>query len=238
MAHESTPYSVLRVPEEASPEEIRQAYRKLVKLWHPDLHPDDMSAEKRMQEITEAYTVLSDEAKKWKYDESLTRKRAAQRAKEEEQARKAARAAAEKAASSQNYASKKAYSDPDRPPVTNNNEDSYFEDFTQPSSQVSRTSPFVVPDERPVRSSDTSRSLAESKLTSGEKYMEDFSVALCVVFPVLLPIVFKHMKESLEEYPDSRHYQDLMTSLKIVTGFALPLWAFLIVIVVRAIVKM
>ena len=68
--------------------------------------------------------------------------------------------------------------------------------------------------------------------------MEDFSVALCVVFPVLLPIVFKHMKESLEEYPDSRHYQDLMTSLKIVTGFALPLWAFLIVIVVRAIVKM
>ena len=66
MAHETTLYSVLRVSEDASPEEIKQAYRRLVKLWHPDLHPDDMSAEKRMAEINEAYTVLSDQAKKWK----------------------------------------------------------------------------------------------------------------------------------------------------------------------------
>ena len=65
MAHETTLYSVLRVPENASSEEIKQAYRRLVKLWHPDLHPDDMSAEKRMQEITEAYTVLRSRTFEW-----------------------------------------------------------------------------------------------------------------------------------------------------------------------------
>ena len=136
MAHETTLYSVLRVPENATPEELKQAYRKLVKLWHPDLHPDDMSAEKRMAEINEAYTVLSDPAKKLKYDNSLSSKRAAQRAKEEEQARKAARAAAAAAAAkaaanagaragSGAAPVRKPYNDPDRPVRT----DSSYEDF-------------------------------------------------------------------------------------------------------------
>ena len=155
MAHETTLYSVLRVAENASPEEIKQAYRKLVKLWHPDLHPDDKSAERRMQEITEAYTVLSDPAKKWKYDESLQRKRTQLLAKQAEQARReaAARAAAAAAANAAANAAvrNQQKKDPDCPPVSNNPYGyAYYEDFTKPSNASSESysrgaSPFVQP---------------------------------------------------------------------------------------------
>ena len=249
MAHETTLYSVLRVPENATPDELKQAYRKLVKLWHPDLHPDDMNAEKRMAEINEAYTVLSDPAKKLKYDNSLSSKRAAQRAKEEEQARKAARAAAAAAAAKaaasagatagSNAASvRKTYNDPDRPVRT----DSSYEDFTNPASSVNSNlheSPFVVNNAGQARQAGSSSSARSSgaveELTPKEKRMEDLSVALCVLFPAIIPIVYKHMKESLEIYPSSRHYQDSLVSLKIVTVFAIPLWILLILLIVKGI---
>ena len=246
MAHETTLYSVLRVPETATPDELKQAYRKLVKLWHPDLHPDDMNAEKRMAEINEAYTVLSDPAKKLKYDNSLSSKRAAQRAKEEEQARKAAQqaaaAAAAKAAASAGARAgsnaapvRKAYNDPDRPVRT----DSSYEDFTNPASSVNgdlHESPFVVNNAGQANSPRASaRTGAIEELTPKEKRMEDLSVALCVLFPAIIPIVYKHMKESLEIYPSSRHYQDSLVSLKIVTVFAIPLWILLILLIVKGI---
>ena len=259
MAHESTPYSVLRVPEEASPEEIRQAYRKLVKLWHPDLHPDDMSAEKRMAEINEAYTVLSDPTQKRKLDDKLAQARALERKKREEEQRKAAAAAAAKAAAERAYAQKTAnaadpaknrpaYHDPDRPPSAPGD---FFVDFTKPEDP---SSPFVVSGnnvpagyhsgnaeakaENPVQAQ-TKKPVKPSAdvLTPGEKSMESFSVALCVFFPLIIPIVRKHLKQSLELYPDSPHYQDCFASLRIVSVFAVPLWVFLVFLIMKAVFK-
>ena len=244
MAHETTLYSVLRVPETATPEELKQAYRKLVKLWHPDLHPDDMSAEKRMAEINEAYTVLSDPAKKLKYDNSLSSKRAARRAREEEEARRAARAAAAAAAakaaanagaraSSNTQPVRRPYNDPDRPVRT----DSSYEDFTNPAASYnSNKSPFVVNyaggASAPARAQRTG---AVEELTEKEMRLENLSVGLCVLFPAIIPVVYKHMKESLELYPASRHYQDSLTSLKIIAVFAIPLWILLIFLIIKGV---
>ncbi len=62
-------YEVLGVSKSASETEIKKAYRKLAKESHPDLNPDDKSAEARFKEINEAYEVLSDSDKKSKYDQ-------------------------------------------------------------------------------------------------------------------------------------------------------------------------
>ena len=65
-------YDVLGVGRKASDDEIRQAYRKLVKQWHPDKHQGDdkakAKAETKIKEINEAYEVLSDSDKRTKYD--------------------------------------------------------------------------------------------------------------------------------------------------------------------------
>lgn len=61
-------YEVLGVDKKASQEEIKKAYRKLAKKYHPDLHPDDESAHKKFTEVNEAYEVLSDPDKRKKYD--------------------------------------------------------------------------------------------------------------------------------------------------------------------------
>ena len=61
-------YEVLGVDKKASSSEIKKAYRKLAKKYHPDLHPNDKEAEKKFTEINEAYEVLSDEDKRKKYD--------------------------------------------------------------------------------------------------------------------------------------------------------------------------
>lgn len=61
-------YEVLGVDKKASADEIKKAYRKLAKKYHPDLHPDDESANKKFTEINEAYEVLSDPEKRNKYD--------------------------------------------------------------------------------------------------------------------------------------------------------------------------
>lgn len=62
-------YTILGVPRNATQDEIKQAYRKLVKEWHPDLNPNrQREAEEQFKEIQEAYEVLSDPEKRRQYD--------------------------------------------------------------------------------------------------------------------------------------------------------------------------
>ena len=62
-------YAILGVSRSASASEIKKAYRKLAKELHPDRNPDDEAAEERFKEVSAAYSVLSDEGKKKRYDE-------------------------------------------------------------------------------------------------------------------------------------------------------------------------
>ncbi|MCW3010198.1 MAG: dnaJ [Solirubrobacterales bacterium] len=62
------PYKVLGVEKKASPEEIKKAYRKLARQYHPDRNPDDPKAEARFKEISGAYDVLGDAEKRKQYD--------------------------------------------------------------------------------------------------------------------------------------------------------------------------
>ena len=62
-------YQVLGVAEDADAGQIKRAYRKLAKQFHPDRNPGDAEAEKRFKEIQEAYDVLEDSAKRGKYDQ-------------------------------------------------------------------------------------------------------------------------------------------------------------------------
>lgn len=61
-------YNILGVKRDASEQEIKKAYRKLARQYHPDVNPGDKSAEARFKEINEAYEVLSDREKRQKYD--------------------------------------------------------------------------------------------------------------------------------------------------------------------------
>ena len=62
-------YVILGVPQSANREQIRNAYRALVKKYHPDKAPDNPFADAHFKEIQEAYEVLSDQARRAKYDE-------------------------------------------------------------------------------------------------------------------------------------------------------------------------
>jgi curved DNA-binding protein len=62
-------YSILGITKTSSAEEIKKAYRKLARKYHPDMNPGDKNAEARFKEVNEAYEVLSDTDKRQKYDQ-------------------------------------------------------------------------------------------------------------------------------------------------------------------------
>src|SRR5271156_5557792 len=62
-------YQVLGVERNASPEDVKKAFRKLAVKYHPDKNPGDKKAEEKFKELSEANEVLSDPAKRKKYDE-------------------------------------------------------------------------------------------------------------------------------------------------------------------------
>src|SRR5919198_939012 len=64
----SDPYTVLGVKRDAGEDEIRKAYRKLAKQYHPDLNPGKKEAEARFKAINAAYDLLSDKEKRARYD--------------------------------------------------------------------------------------------------------------------------------------------------------------------------
>ena len=61
-------YDTLGISKEASEKDIRQAFRRLARQHHPDVNPDNPSAEDKFKEINEAYTVLNDPESRKKYD--------------------------------------------------------------------------------------------------------------------------------------------------------------------------
>ncbi len=69
MADKRDYYEVLGVQKGASDDEIKKAYRKMAKQYHPDLNPDDKTAEAKFKEVGEAYEVLSDKQKRARYDQ-------------------------------------------------------------------------------------------------------------------------------------------------------------------------
>lgn len=62
------PYEVLGVARSATAAKIKQAYRRLARKYHPDLHPDDPQAEARFKAITAAHDLLKDQSTRNRFD--------------------------------------------------------------------------------------------------------------------------------------------------------------------------
>jgi len=69
MADERDYYEVLGVQKGASDDEIKKAFKKQARKYHPDLHPDDKECEEKFKELNKAYDVLSDSEKRQRYDQ-------------------------------------------------------------------------------------------------------------------------------------------------------------------------
>ena len=69
MASKHDYYDTLGVARGASEDDIRKAYRKLARKYHPDLNPGDKAAEERFKTVQEAYDILSDSKKRQMYDQ-------------------------------------------------------------------------------------------------------------------------------------------------------------------------
>src|ERR1043165_8532931 len=61
-------YQILGVKKDAKADEIKKSYRKLARKYHPDVNPNDKTAEEKFKEVQEAYDVLSDEKKRKVFD--------------------------------------------------------------------------------------------------------------------------------------------------------------------------
>lgn len=86
-------YNILGVPTSAKPEDIKKAYRKLARKYHPDINPNDKVSEKKFKEVNEANEVLSDPSKRaqydkygkdWKHAEEIEKKRQQQQSYQEQ----------------------------------------------------------------------------------------------------------------------------------------------------------
>lgn len=93
-------YKILEVQKDATEDVIKKSYRKLAKKYHPDTNGGDEKAAQKFQEISEAYTILSDAKKRQEYDESFEK---AQDFKEESFMGKKAKPTGKTGFSSQNF---------------------------------------------------------------------------------------------------------------------------------------
>ncbi|NJL06344.1 MAG: DnaJ domain-containing protein, partial [Chloroflexaceae bacterium] len=62
-------YEILGVTQDTTVEQLKKSYRQLARRYHPDLNPGDKAAEETFKAISEAYEILSDEDKRFQYDQ-------------------------------------------------------------------------------------------------------------------------------------------------------------------------
>jgi curved DNA-binding protein CbpA len=71
--HKENYYLILGVAQNASPKEIKLAFRRLARQYHPDLNPNDSIAAEKFKQISQAYDILSDTTKRLRYDRNIPR---------------------------------------------------------------------------------------------------------------------------------------------------------------------